>query len=1720
MVSATPEMMEYFLEIKEKVSKAHKLASKSRVINIDPEPKVEISIAENMAERVVGLISVIAPQIANSGVVERIQELEKQYGVLDWRVALKIAEEVALEKFCKFKDKNEAMSVGIRIGFAYSTVGVVASPLDGIIDIQVKKRLDNRGDYICLIFAGPIRNAGGTNAALSVIISDYVRIKMGYDAYDASEDEIKRSISEIRDYDERVSPRQHKPSDDEVRILIGNIPVEVGGDPSEKIEVSNFKNLPRIPTNIIRSGFCLICTDCIPLKAPKLWKQLSVWGKDFGLEHWDFLAKLIDAQKKAKSKGDDKKDSKSIAPNYSFIADLVAGRPIIGYPLRAGGFRLRYGRSRASGYSAQTISPATMIVLDKYLATGTQIKVERPGKAATLTTSEFIEGPIVKLNNGDVVYLDSIKKAKLVVSDVVEILFLGDLLIAYGDFLNRAHVLVPAGYCEEWWVQELEKSSVNLFGTIDAEKISGSSGVSQEVISEILKSPLAVIPSGFDAVNLSLNLKIPLHPRYTLHFGVVGKEEFVSLLDWFKKANVIMMEGVVEKIVLPNSEQKRVLELIGCPHKNVNNEFVVIEKDFADVLSSLFYLDQGLDGLISKVASSEGSKVVDLINDFGGVKIRDKSGIFIGSRMGRPEKAKQRKMTGSPHVLFPVGDQGGKFRSFQSAMDFGFVEGNFSVFYCEHCGKDVVYPSCDVCLKPARRLYFCKVCGKMFDESCPKHGQNVLFSKMKFDIKDHFVNCLKHLGMKSYPDLIKGVRGTSNKERFPEHLCKGVLRAKNDVFVFKDGTTRYDMTQLPMTHFKPKEIGTSIEKLLFLGYKKDIKDKALVDDDQVLELKPQDVILPGCDVSNDEGADAVLFRVSKFVDDALVSLYKQESFYNCSSPADLVGHLVICLAPHTSAGTVGRIIGFSKTQGFLAHPLMHAATRRDCVYPATKFLCYDKSSGELNYDQIGSYVDSLIKSGSKTKVVDSVGTVEVENNRDIYAVGVDPENFKFKLKKIKHFIKGPKPDKWIKIRTASGREFVMTDNHKFIYLNDSNKLAVKKAFEVRKHDKLLVAEKLNLELVKKDKVNLIDLFIKNLPKNLLEKIKIVGGSVFFKEKIKFRRKEIIKILNVKNSYKKNLNHWYNFVPLSDFGVLLKNKVVSFDDLPKNISLKVNFTTQKFPVVLDLDEDLASLLGFYAAEGHCRENSTVNQVGFRINDVELQKKVSGLIKRIFKINPVLEENNTKITICHKLVYYLFKYVFKTGSNAYNKRIPQFMYGSSNDLVKAFISSYLDGDGSVVPERKCVVFYSVNKSLLDDLSLLLLRFGIFGRFSKTKERLPGRHVLDIDNCTGDITSGAVVYPDKCVKLCATSHAFIHIYKRLNKEPKKHVLYHLTFFGKDCNNFKKILSLSSRRKNNNLAKFSAGSTGKRMFVIDSKQYDVFSKGDVLVDYVVDVVSFNDDSNSYCLEVDWKSEEDKNILWGEQIINARCDGDEACVIMLMDGFLNFSKHFLPTSRGATMDASLVLTYLINPAEVDDMVFDVDVAWRYPLELYEASLQYKLPWEVGVETLKKRLGTPKQYEGMGFTHEIDDINNTVRCSAYKTLPTMEDKLKGQMFLAEKLRSVNAGDVAAMVIEKHFLKDTKGNLRKFSMQEFRCVNCNAKYRRPPLLGKCKECVNGKIIFTISEGSIVKYLEPSLSLAEKYNVSDYLKQTLDLLQQRIESVFGRDKEKQLGLGAWF
>ena len=132
-MNASVRMNKYFDDIDAAIKIEHEIASKARKKGYDPANIVEVNLAKNLAERVVGLI--VTPALTESSVVERILELEKKYSALDWRVAMSIALEVAQEKFCSFKNQKEAIEIGIRVGFAYVTLGVVSSPLEGFTSI-------------------------------------------------------------------------------------------------------------------------------------------------------------------------------------------------------------------------------------------------------------------------------------------------------------------------------------------------------------------------------------------------------------------------------------------------------------------------------------------------------------------------------------------------------------------------------------------------------------------------------------------------------------------------------------------------------------------------------------------------------------------------------------------------------------------------------------------------------------------------------------------------------------------------------------------------------------------------------------------------------------------------------------------------------------------------------------------------------------------------------------------------------------------------------------------------------------------------------------------------------------------------------------------------------------------------------------------------------------------------------------------------------------------------------------------------------------------------------------------------------------------------------------------------------------------------------------------------------------------------------------------------
>jgi len=1227
----------YFERLERQLDEAFDVAERARERGGDPTDGVEIPVARDMADRVENILGI-------DGVAERVRELEGEMSREE--AALELVDDFVEGSVGDYETKAGKVEGAVRTAVALLTEGVVAAPIEGIDRVEVLTN-DDGTEFVNVYYAGPIRSAGGTAQALSVLVADYARALLGIDQYKARDEEIERYAEEVDLYDKETG-LQYSPKDKETKFIAEHMPIMLDGEATGEEEVSGYRDLERVDSNSPRGGMCLVLAEGIALKAPKIQR----YTRNLEEVDWPWLQDLIDGtigkdddhadeaegdegEAEAEEEGEDEGDAAEEPagpprpdPSQKFLRDLIAGRPVFSHPSEAGGFRLRYGRSRNHGFATAGVHPATMHLVDDFLATGTQIKTERPGKAAGVVPVDTIEGPTVRLANGDVRRIDDPAEALELRNGVEKVLDLGEYLVNYGEFVENNHPLAPASYTVEWWRQEFDDA-----------------GADVQAMRDSLHVDLAD-PDADEALAWASEYDAPLHPKYTYCWHDVSVDAVCALADAVDEGRVAQTDGASEAprastasgehgdpralardrdrdrdpdddtsvddttvddttagdgadgreaaaaagdLVLPRSETVReTLEHLLVEH--TQREETLVVPDWRPLVHTLGFSDAlERDWTLADVSEqarsyADGENAIEAINEIAPFAVRERAPTRIGNRMGRPEKSERRDLSPAVHTLFPIGEAGGSQRKVGDAAQEGDsvdgsqgkVEVEVGRGECRDCGARTYKPCCPDCGGVTDAVYVCPDCESEveLDESgraecsrCETMARPTQYETI--DVGEEFRQALENVGERPTAyDALKGVKGLSSKRKTPEPMEKGILRAKHDVSAFKDGTVRYDMTDLPVTSVRPSELDVTADAFRSLGYEEDIHGDPLRHDDQLVELKVQDIVLS-------DGAAEHMLQTAAFVDDLLEQYYGVERFYDFDERDELVGELVFGMAPHTSAATVGRIVGFTTAAVGYAHPYFHAAKRRNC--------------------------------------------------------------------------------------------------------------------------------------------------------------------------------------------------------------------------------------------------------------------------------------------------------------------------------------------------------------------------------------------------------------------------------------------------------------------------------------------------------------------------------------------------------------DGDEDCVMLLLDGLLNFSRQYLPDQRGGRMDAALVMSSRIDPSEIDDEAHNMDIMWEYPREFYEATREMADPGEVEdvMKIAEETLGTDREYTDFAHTHDTSDIALGPDLSAYKTLGSMTEKMDAQLALSRKIRAVDETDVAERIIEYHFLPDIIGNLRAFSRQDVRCLDCGEKYRRMPLTGECREC-GGRVNLTVHEGSVSKYIDTGLEVAEEFGCREYTVQRLEILDRRIERIFEDDTNKQSGI----
>src|SRR6056297_337276 len=172
----------YFETLEVELDRAMGVAERARDRGGDPEPEVEIPTARDMADRVENILGI-------DGVAERVRELEGEMSREE--AALELVEDFVEGTVGDYDTDVEKVEGAVRTAVALLTEGVVAAPIEGIDKVELLEN-DDGTEFVNVYYAGPIRSAGGTAQALSVLVADYARSLLGIDEYKPRDVEVER----------------------------------------------------------------------------------------------------------------------------------------------------------------------------------------------------------------------------------------------------------------------------------------------------------------------------------------------------------------------------------------------------------------------------------------------------------------------------------------------------------------------------------------------------------------------------------------------------------------------------------------------------------------------------------------------------------------------------------------------------------------------------------------------------------------------------------------------------------------------------------------------------------------------------------------------------------------------------------------------------------------------------------------------------------------------------------------------------------------------------------------------------------------------------------------------------------------------------------------------------------------------------------------------------------------------------------------------------------------------------------------------------------------------------------------------------------------------------------------------------------------------------------------------------------------------------------------
>ncbi len=374
---------------------------------------------------------------------------------------------------------------------------------------------------------------------------------------------------------------------------------------------------------------------------------------------------------------------------------------------------------------------------------------------------------------------------------------------------------------------------------------------------------------------------------------------------------------------------------------------------------------------------------------------------------------------------------------------------------------------------------------------------------------------------------------------------------------------------------------------------------------------------------------------------------------------------------------------------------------------------------EVRCSQILSqWYGESIPGNEKIVVRDNSGKIKleeiekiVENKEKVEVLSFDGQG-KAVFAKIKDWIKHKGGTAIYEVRTRSGRKIKVTSYHSLFALNGTKIESVMTSQLIEKQSYIAIPNAIPFAQKPIEEIDFIEalaqddfgLYVKN------------GHSYVGKAVEKIGMGETLKILNYKNEkYLKDIVKRKVGIRVKSFLKLMKKSSVKFE----KEKIRIGSGSKTLPGIVKIDENLATFIGLWVAEGSYNRKETV-RISTSANEIE---KISNLCRKLFGHITVYNKGGGRdIYIGSRPLYVFLREILDLNQGSNEKKLPQICLSFSKKNMAAALRGYFSGDGSVYENQRGVATVealTTSNELANQLLYLLLYFGIVARVYPRKE-----------------------------------------------------------------------------------------------------------------------------------------------------------------------------------------------------------------------------------------------------------------------------------------------------------------------------------------------------------------------------------------------------------------